>query len=173
MFEDRIAALNKEETEMPLPYEKRIYTVDEIQDILGIGRNAAYNLVKSGVFHSVRIGGNIRISKKSFDRWLGFQREVQALVDSFEKWYDNQLHYRKVDGTPPGKNWTGITFSVREVAEMLGISDSNVYGLLKKKVFRTARVGQATRIYKDSFEEWYQSQTYYNKADVHKEVIDG
>ena len=56
MFEDRIAALNKEETEMPLPYEKRIYTVDEIQDILGIGRNAAYNLVKSGVFHSVRIG---------------------------------------------------------------------------------------------------------------------
>ena len=39
MFEDRIAALNKEETEMPLTYEKRIYTVDEIQDILGIGRN--------------------------------------------------------------------------------------------------------------------------------------
>ena len=74
-----------------------------------------------------------------------------------KSWYDNQLHYRKVDGTPPGKNWTGITFSVREVAEMLGISDSSVYGLLKKKVFRTARVGQATRIYKDSFEEWYQS----------------
>ena len=70
MFEDRITALNKEETEIPLPYEKRIYTVDEIQDILGIGRNAAYNLVKSGVFHSVRIGGNIRISKKSFDEWL-------------------------------------------------------------------------------------------------------
>ena len=38
-----------------IPYEKRIYTVDEIQDILGIGRNSAYNLVKSGVFHSVRI----------------------------------------------------------------------------------------------------------------------
>ena len=70
MFEDRIAALNKGEAEIPLPYEKRIYTVDEIQDILGIGRNAAYNLVKSGVFHSVRIGGNIRISKKSFDEWL-------------------------------------------------------------------------------------------------------
>ena len=47
MFEDRIAALNKEEIEMPVPYEKRIYTVDEIQDILGIGRNAAYNLLFS------------------------------------------------------------------------------------------------------------------------------
>ena len=59
-----------------IPHEKRIYTVDEIQDILGIGRNSAYNLVKSGVFHSVRIGGNIRISKKSFDDWLDKQMDA-------------------------------------------------------------------------------------------------
>lgn len=71
MFEERIATLNKKTEALPsIPYEKRIYTVDEIQDILGIGRNSAYALVKSGVFHSVRIGGNIRISKKSFDEWL-------------------------------------------------------------------------------------------------------
>ena len=77
MFEDRIAALNKATAAMPsIPYEKRIYTVDEIQDILGIGRNSAYNLVKSGVFHSVRIGGNIRISKKSFDEWLDKQMDT-------------------------------------------------------------------------------------------------
>lgn len=74
MFDDRIAALNSEtEAMQPVPYEKRVYTVDEIQDILGIGRNSAYSLVKSGVFHSVRIGGNIRISKKSFDEWLDNQ----------------------------------------------------------------------------------------------------
>lgn len=77
MFEDRIAALNKDIEAMPsIPYEKRIYTVDEIQDILGIGRNSVYNLVKSGVFHSVRIGGNIRISKKSFDDWLDKQMDT-------------------------------------------------------------------------------------------------
>ena len=51
-------------------YEKRVYTVDEIIDILGIGKNAAYTLVNSGVFHSVKIGGHYRISKKSFDQWL-------------------------------------------------------------------------------------------------------
>ena len=51
-------------------YDKRTYTVDEIQDILGISRPTAYNLVKQGVFHSVRVGGHIRISKKSFDDWL-------------------------------------------------------------------------------------------------------
>ena len=40
MFKDRIATLNKEtEAILSIPYEKRIYTVDEIQDILGIGRN--------------------------------------------------------------------------------------------------------------------------------------
>ena len=77
MFEDRIAALNKDTEAMPsIPYETRIYTVDEIQAILGIGRNSAYNLVKSGVFHSVRIGGNIRISKKSFDDWLDKQMDT-------------------------------------------------------------------------------------------------
>ena len=54
----------------PSELEKRVYTVDEIQDILSIGRNAAYELVKSGQFHTVRIGGSIRISKKSFDAWL-------------------------------------------------------------------------------------------------------
>ena len=71
MLEDRVAALNSNIAAPPNSgFEKRTYTVDEIQDILGIGRNAAYTLVKSGVFHSVRIGGTIRISKKSFDEWL-------------------------------------------------------------------------------------------------------
>ena len=56
--------------------------------------------------------------------------------------------------------------------EDYGYLEIRLNELLKKKVFCTARVGQVTRIYKDSFEEWYQSQTYYNKADVHKEVAD-
>lgn len=83
MFEDRIAALNKETTASPIDgFEKRIYTVDEIQDILGIGRNSAYALVKSGVFHSVRIGGNIRISKKSFDEWLDNQIDTCQVCET-------------------------------------------------------------------------------------------
>ena len=78
MFEDRIAALNAEiERENSSSGErfsgKRTYTVDEIRDILGISRTTAYNLVKSKEFHSVRVGGHIRISKKSFDEWLDKQ----------------------------------------------------------------------------------------------------
>lgn len=74
MFEERIAAMNQRTEEAmaanAVQFDKRTYTVDEIQDILGI---SAYNLVKKKVFHSVRIGGSIRISKKSFDEWLDHQ----------------------------------------------------------------------------------------------------
>ena len=56
MFEARIAELNRFNEQNPVSYDKRTYTVDEIQDILGISRPTAYNLVKQGVFHSVRVG---------------------------------------------------------------------------------------------------------------------
>ena len=52
------------------PVEKFVYTCEEIQDILKISRTTAYRLIKTQVFHTVRIGGQYRISKKSFDNWL-------------------------------------------------------------------------------------------------------
>ena len=50
--------------------ERRAYTVDDIAQILGIGRTSAYILVKEGHFKIVRIGNAIRLSKRSFDEWL-------------------------------------------------------------------------------------------------------
>ena len=58
---------NGTKKEMP---ERRTYTVDDIAQILGIGRTSAYILVKEGHFKIVRIGNAIRISKRSFDEWL-------------------------------------------------------------------------------------------------------
>ena len=69
MFEDKIVAMNKQPN-APDDNEKRVYTVEEIMDILSIGKNTAYSLVNSGVFHFVKVGGHYRISKKSFDKWL-------------------------------------------------------------------------------------------------------
>lgn len=51
-------------------YEKRTYTVDEIQKILGISRNTTYSLIKQNKFRSIRVGSVIRISKRSFDEWF-------------------------------------------------------------------------------------------------------
>jgi excisionase family DNA binding protein len=50
--------------------DRRTYTVSEIAQLLGISSSAAYELVKEGRFKSVRIGTSIRVSKKSFDKWL-------------------------------------------------------------------------------------------------------
>ena len=74
MFEERIEKMNQEtEVIEQDSYGKRTYTVDEIQDILSVSRPTAYELVKRNLFHSIRIGGRIRISKKSFDLWLDNQ----------------------------------------------------------------------------------------------------
>jgi len=76
MFEEKIAELNRKNENTLIEEKdtgKRTYTVDEIQDILEISRTAAYNLVKKNLFRSVRVGGHIRISKKSFDEWLDIQ----------------------------------------------------------------------------------------------------
>ena len=75
MFEKNISGLNKGIEQMYSGdiVDKRTYTVDEIQDILEISRPTAYGLVKKNLFHSVRIGGHIRISKRSFDEWLDAQ----------------------------------------------------------------------------------------------------
>lgn len=71
MFEDKIEHMNENIGNIPMmEYEKRVYTPDEIQDILGVSRTTIYQLIKSKVFHSVRVGGQYRISKKSFDDWL-------------------------------------------------------------------------------------------------------
>jgi len=79
MFEEKIEMMNNVavtpaiSADSESPFIKRTYTVDEIQDILGISRSSAYNFVKQGLFRTVRVGGSIRISKKSFDEWLDKQ----------------------------------------------------------------------------------------------------
>lgn len=80
MFENEIAKLNKGTATRPAldTYEKRVYTVDEIRDILGISQTTAYNLVKQQLFRCVKAGSHYRISKRSFDNWLDCQTEVQA-----------------------------------------------------------------------------------------------
>lgn len=47
-----------------------VLSVNDIQQILGIGRRQAYELVNSGQFHVVRIGKTIRIHREVFLKWL-------------------------------------------------------------------------------------------------------
>ena len=53
--------------------KNRTYTVEDIAVILGIGKSSAYKLANSGEFQTIRIGNMIRISRKSFEDWLGME----------------------------------------------------------------------------------------------------
>ena len=57
MFEDKIEAMNKlpNAVDDSSGFEKRVYTVEEIMDILSIGKNTAYALVKSLGYMVVRV----------------------------------------------------------------------------------------------------------------------
>ena len=46
------------------------YTVTDIEEVLGIGRSTAYNLMKDPPFPIIKIGKCIRIPKESFHKWL-------------------------------------------------------------------------------------------------------
>ena len=75
MFEEKITVLNSSAGAVmdDLDSGKRTYTVSEIQDICDIGWATAYRLIKRNCFKTVKIGGHIRISRKSFDSWLDGQ----------------------------------------------------------------------------------------------------
>lgn len=55
--------------------EKRVYEVEDIQEILNIGRTKAYDFIQEVYkeqkpFKVIKIGNIYRIPKISFDRWL-------------------------------------------------------------------------------------------------------
>ena len=54
-----------------------LITVEDIAAILGIGKSSAYKLANSGEFQTIRIGNMIRISRKSFEDWLGMEENEE------------------------------------------------------------------------------------------------
>lgn len=134
--------------------KKKSMSVREMRRLLGLGKTESYWLVKKNYFDTVIIAGKMRV-----------------MIESFENWYANQLHYKKIIGEAPGKNWTSITMSIQETASLLGIAEGTLYDLMKKKPFKTVKVGMYTRIYIDSFEDWYNSQSHYKKVIKNEEVV--
>ena len=131
--------------------DKKSMSVPEMRRLLGLGKTDSYWLIKKGYFKTIMLFGKMRV-----------------MVDSFEEWYANQFHYKKVDGTPPGQNWRH-TMSIRETADILGIAPTTVYSLIDKELFIVLTVSGKKRIDKKSFEEWYANQSKYHRHD--KEVI--
>lgn len=55
---------------VPRVYDMYDYlTVQEIQKILRIGKNTAYDLCKSGEFPVLKIGNAYRVNRVEFEKW--------------------------------------------------------------------------------------------------------
>lgn len=51
-----------------------VLNVKELQDALGIGRDTAYDLMRSKAFPSIRIGGRYVVEKEALQSWLKLYR---------------------------------------------------------------------------------------------------
>lgn len=45
-------------------------TVCQVADLLGVSKNTAYNLVRSGQLRSVRVGRQIRVPRSALENYL-------------------------------------------------------------------------------------------------------
>ena len=62
-------------------YEQSLITVEELCEILMIGKNAAYHLLKSGKIKCFRIGRIWKIPKESLDKYIWEQCHTAQAVD--------------------------------------------------------------------------------------------
>ena len=71
-YEQKIMALNTTPVHVPpISIEKKVYTISEIQDILGISMTTAYQLTKRNLFNSVKVGAIFASqSEASMHGWM-------------------------------------------------------------------------------------------------------
>ena len=80
------------EVEANSPYKrlssakKKWLSVSEMSELLGLKKTERYWLVHKNFFETKEIAGKMRVN-----------------IESFEKWYVNQIKYHKVNGEEPGK----------------------------------------------------------------------
>lgn len=74
---------NYNELEGDAGMEKMTMTVIEMAQCLDIGKNMAYELVKTGHVPYLKIGRQIRIPKKAFNDWLYKQTMIDEKVANY------------------------------------------------------------------------------------------
>lgn len=126
---------------------KTSMSVREMGRMLGLGKTDSYWLVHKGYFETRTVAGKMRV-----------------MVESFEKWYANQLHYKKINGELPGTELLQRTMTVPTMAVLLGISEGSAYELIHRLHFQSVKTeysSQRLLIDKASFYEWLESQKHY------------
>lgn len=123
-------------------------SVPEMREMLGLKKTESYWLVHRNFFKTEIINGIMRVD-----------------LESFEKWYANQVKHKKVNGEEPGSELKEKSYSFREAANLLGIYEADLYAIWKENNLETFTVDYVKRISKDVFEKWYCNQSKYHKLN--------
>ena len=109
--------------------QRSTMSVPEMRKLLGLKKTDSYWLVHKNLFKTQIIGGMMRID-----------------LESFEKWYANQVKYKKVGGEEPGKELREKSYSFKEAANILGIHDCDLYDIWKNEKLEYITVDFVRRI---------------------------
>ncbi len=137
---------------------KTSMSVIEMGKSLGLGKTESYWLVHKEQFETRFVAGKMRV-----------------MVESFERWYANQLHYKKISGELPGKELLKRTMTVPTMAILLGIKEANAYELIHRLHFRSVKTeysSQRLLIDKATFNEWLKKQTHYKIVEGKEDFYD-
>lgn len=113
---------------------KKWMTVTVMGNLLGLKKTDRYWLVHKNVFETKELVGKMRVN-----------------VESFEKWYANQVKYHKVTGEESGSELKEWSYSIHDIARMLSIEESVVYDLLIRENIETVTVDYWKRVPKSEF----------------------
>ena len=130
------------------PALQKTMSVPEMRKLLGLKKTEGYWLVHREFFKTEIIGGMMRVD-----------------IESFEKWYANQVKHKKVDGEEPGRELIKGSYSFQDAANLLGVNSACLYEIWKKEERKTIKVDFVKRIPKEEFENWLSEQTVYKKSD--------
>ncbi len=125
--------------------KKTTFSAAELGVLLGLSEATAYELIAKGHFTTVDTLGKRRITK-----------------ESFELWYSSQSDYRTIADQERDKDLIAASYSMPEIAKMLGLHRNGVYYIIDKNAFDFVYVGRQKRVRKDSFHSWLDSQTRYS-----------
>jgi len=137
---------------------KTSMSVIEMGKSLGLGKTESYWLIHKEQFETRFVAGKMRV-----------------MVESFERWYANQLHYKKISGELPGKELLKRTMTVPTMAKLLGIKEANAYELIHRLHFRSVKTeysSQRLLIDKATFNEWLKKQTHYKIVEGKEDFYD-
>ena len=137
---------------------KTSMSVIEMGKSLGLGKTESYWLVHKEQFETRFVAGKMRV-----------------MVESFERWYANQLHYKKISGELPGKELLKRTMTVPTMAKLLGIKEANAYELIHRLHFRSVKTeysSQRLLIDKATINEWLKKQTHYKIVEGKEDFYD-